>query len=97
MKYTFIPENPEHGPLNALDHVPGSELMPVEQLVERLEAVGHVARLGRWSIVAEMEPAAFETLAPNIPGWLAQEIQMSSNISAFEGSLAHLRGTQSNS
>lgn len=94
MKYTFIPENPKHGPLSALDHVPASELIPVVQLVERLEAVGRIARLGRWSIVAEMEPDIFQDIVANIPGWLAQEVQMSSNTSAFEGSLAHLSATR---
>lgn len=87
--YTLLPENPDHGPLDALGHIPSRELVPVAQVVQRIEANGLILRLGAWSIVVRMEPAAFEALLPHLHGWLGQPLQHSSNVSAFEGSLAH--------
>ncbi len=90
--YTFFPENPDHGPLDALAHVPSDALTPVAQVVQRINAVGQILRLGAWSIVAKMEPTDFEALLVQLHGWLAQPLQRSSNVSAFEGSLAYHLG-----
>lgn len=75
--------------MDALAHVPNDALMPITQAVQRINAVGQILRLGAWSIVARMEAADFDALRPQLHGWLAQPLQRSSNVRAFEGSLAH--------
>lgn len=80
MKVTLIPTDE-----------PVSESAPSPEAVAQAVSTrkGRLLRQGRHSLVVDLEPQALDDLMKDLPGWSAEQEQASSNLSAYEGVLAH--------
>lgn len=67
---------------------------PVEQVLGRVaKSNGRLLRRGDFNIVVDIEPDFLEQVMPQLRGWDALPVQKTSSVTAFDGMLTHLFGT----
>lgn len=96
MKFTLRPTKALEGSLTALEkRGAGGAFTPVNQVLDRVQSSnGKLLRRGNFNLVVEIEPAFLEDVMPRLQGWVAQPVQTTSTVSAFDGMLRHVFGTK---
>lgn len=99
MKFTLRPSAGLEGPLTALEQYSvGSVFTPVDQVLDCVAGSnGRLVRRGDFNIVVDIEPTVLDRVMPQLRGWVAQPVQKTSSVTAFDGMLTHIFGTDRSS